>query len=232
MERLGFINHRIKLLLLLAVIVIASCNNGSKHNQALLPLHKGNFWKYRGSYNGKPVSFRITMQDVVKHGGMAFAVVNGFPTDILGGQDWEGTDWGLLVVGSGQYYYKVTGTRIDSIKGSLSYGKSIQSSLVSDADLFMEALYDTGQIFGEAAQLTRADGNYFWKVTEKHAFEPSSIRGLKIHGPFDRFTLKYQTIADDITMDVVPGIGIVRYRYCHHGTPGELDLKLTEAGLK
>ncbi len=232
MKRQGLINHIIKLLLLLGVIVTSSCNTGSKHDQALIPLQKGNFWKYSGSYNGKPVVFRITVDYVVKQGGMLFAVLKGFPSDILAGQDWEASDWGLLVVGDGQYYYKLTGARIDSVKNSLSDTEGIKASLVSDKDLFIEALYDTSQIFGEAAQITRADGNYFWKVTEKHAFEPSSIRGLKIHGPFDRFTLIYQTIADEITMDIVPGIGLVRYRYSHHGTPGELDLRLTEAGLK
>ncbi|MCX6284181.1 MAG: hypothetical protein NTW31_08110 [Bacteroidetes bacterium] len=232
MKRQGLIKYIIKQLLLLAVIAISSCNNGPKHDQALIPLHKGNFWKYRGSCNGKPATFRITVHDVVKQGSMAFAVMNGFPSDVLGGQDWEASDWGLLVAGNGQYYYKVNGARIDSIKESLSDGESIRASLVGDTDLLMEALYDTGQIFGEAAQLTRADGNYYWKVLEKSAYEPSSIRGLNIHGPFDRYTLNYKTIADDITMDVVPGIGIVRYRYNHNGTPGELDLKLIEAGLK
>ena len=96
----------------------------------------------------------------------------------------------------------------------------------------MEALYDTGQIFGETDQLTRDDGNYIWKVTGKRAFEPTSIKGLKILGPFDCYTLIYKTVADETIMDLVPGIGIVRYRYSHHGTPAELDMKLVEAGIQ
>jgi len=39
--------------------------------------------------------------------------------------------------------------------------------MVTDADLFLETLYDTGQTFGEAAQLTRDDGNYYWRVIAK-----------------------------------------------------------------
>ncbi|MCX6287752.1 MAG: hypothetical protein NTY96_11615 [Bacteroidetes bacterium] len=197
----------------------------------MIPLQKGNFWKYRGSYNDKPVTCNIVVNDILKKGNLTFALMKGFPSDILGGEDWETTSWGLLAVGN-EHYYKVSGPRIDSIRTIMLNEKSVQSCLVTDSDLFMEALNDTGQTFGEAAQLTRNDGNYFWRVTQKHAYEPSSIKGLKLMGPFDRFTLNYQTVADDITLDIVPGIGIVRYRYCHHGTPGELDMKLVDVGIQ
>ena len=126
---------------------------------------------------------------------------------------------------------RVTGSRVDSIRNKLLDTTGVQSGLVTDADLFVTALYDTGQVFGEASQLTRNDGNYFWKVTGKKAWEASSIKGLTKTGPFDRFTLDFKTVADETTIDIVPGVGIVRYRYCHHGTPAELDMKLVEAGI-
>ena len=49
-------------------------------------------------------------------------------------------------------------------------------------------------------------------------------------GFFGGASFDFKTNADDVTIEVVPGIGIVRYRYCHHGTPEELDLKLIETG--
>ena len=221
-------------LAVIAVLLVFSfeaCRDRTRSNAVIFALKAGNYWEYSGKFNDKKVTCRIEVKQVVTQGRLTFALMRGFPADVMDGEDWEASVWGLLVVDGG-HYYKVSGPRIDTIANEMLRKDVIHSGLVTDADLFLEALCDTGQIFGEASQLTRDDGNYFWKVTEKHAFEASSIKGLKISGNFDRYTIHYQTVADDVTMDVVPGIGIARYRYCHHGTPGELDLKLTEAMIK
>ena len=213
------------------LISLTACKDHSRHDKAVFSLKRGNYWKYQGSYNGKPVSCGIVVHDIRKAGNLTYALMQGFPADVMDGEDWESSVWGLLASGN-ERYYKVSGSRIDSITRRLSEKESIHSGLVSEAELFMEALYDTGQIFGETDQLTRDDGNYIWKVTGKRAFEPTSIKGLKILGPFDCYTLIYKTVADETIMDLVPGIGIVRYRYSHHGTPAELDMKLVEAGIQ
>jgi len=217
--------------LILVMISLSSCNTGGKNDQLLIPLQRGNLWKYQGNYNGKPVSCCMEVHDILKKGNLTFALMKGFPTDVMEGENWEPSVWGLLAVGN-EHYYKVSGNRIDSIDQKLSDNGNVQSGLVNDSDIFLEALYGTGQTFGEAAQLTRDDGNYFWKVTGKQAFEPSAVRGLKLMGPFDSYSLTYKTVADETIMDVVPGIGIVRYRYSHHGTPAELDMKLAETGIQ
>lgn len=186
---------------------------------------------YEGKYNGKPVILKITESEMLKRGNLTFAFLKGFPVDILTGEDWEPSSWGLLVTGD-QHYYKFNYPKTDSVKKAFLDKRNFLTGLFADSELFVEALHDTGQTFGEAGQLTREDGNYFWRVTDKNSFDASSIRELKSLGPFDRFTITYKTLADVIMIDIVPGIGMVRYRYSHHGTPGELDLKLTEAGLK
>ncbi len=213
------------------LISLTACKDHSIHNKAFFSMKRGNYWKYQGSYNGKPAACGMVIRDIRKAGNLTYALMQGFPTDVMDGEDWESSVWGLLALGN-ERYYKVSGSRIDSITRRLSEKESIHSGLVSEAELFMEALYDTGQIFGETDQLTRDDGNYIWKVTGKRAFEPTSIKGLKILGPFDCYTLIYKTVADETIMDLVPGIGIVRYRYSHHGTPAELDMKLVEAGIQ
>lgn len=215
-------------LLILLLFSFTACKDNTKQPNAIFPLKEGNSWNYQGKYNEWEVKLQIKVLLVKKEGNLAFALMKGFCTDPLEGEEWESSVWALLVVGN-EYYYKVSGSRIDSINKCLLNNESVHSGLVTDADLFMVALSDTGRIFGEAAQLTRNDGNYYWKVSEKHAYEPSSIKSLNIKGTFDRFTLTFKAIDSDVTMDIVPGIGIVRYRYCHHGTPEELDMKLSDA---
>lgn len=194
----------------------------------MFSLQEGNFWNYHGTFNGKTLNVRMQVMKVIKDERLTFALMKGFPSDVMEGDNWEADLWGLLEVDG--YYYRVTGSGIDSIRSKLLDQGNIHSGLVTDADLFMTALYDTGQVFGEAQQLTRTDGKYFWRVTEKNAWEASSIKGFKKAGPFDRFTLNFNTVADETIIDMVPGVGIIRYRYCHHGTPAELDMKLIEAG--
>jgi len=215
----------------LLLVSVTACKNEMSSEKAIFSLKEGNYWNFHGKYNNKTVFLRMEVLRVLTEGRLTFAVIKGFPTDVMEGEDWEPSVWGLLSVGN-MHYYKVTGARTDSIDKWLSNKESIHSELVTDSDLFMESLYHTGQTFGEAGQLTRDDGNYFWSVTEKKACEPSSIRGLKLAGPFDQYTLSYRTIADETMIDVVPGIGIVRYRYLHHGTSEDLDMKLAEAGIK
>jgi len=225
------VNLWLHLITVLLVLSFAACKERATDHKAIFSLKAGNYWTYRGKYNRKAVEEWIEVKQVRQRGNLTFALMKGFPTDVMEGEDWEASVWGLLAVGN-DHYYKVSGTRIDSIGKWILNKESVHSGLVTDSDLFLEALCDTGLTFGEAAQLTRDDGNYFWRIGEKSAYEPSAIKGLKLMGPFDRFTLKYKTLADETMMDVVPGIGIVRYRYSHHGTPAELDVKLVEAGMQ
>ena len=221
----------LNLMAVMLLLSIASCRDNRMNQKPLIPLAKGNYWIYKGNCNTRPVTLNIRVTELDKRGTLTFAMLKGFPTDILNGEDWEPSEWGLLVTGD-QHYYKCISPKTDSVRKSFLDNNNILAGLFSDSELFMEALYDTGQTFGEAAQMTREDGNYCWRVTERHAYDASAIRGLKILGPFDRYTLAFKTLADDMTIDMVPRIGMVRYRYCHHGTTCELDIKLVEAGLK
>ena len=209
---------------------ISSCSDSSTYKKKLFLLTEGNFWNYHGSFNGKTLNVRMQVMKVMKDGEVTFALMKGFPSDVMEGENWEAGLWGLIAVNG--HYYRVTGSRVDSIRNKLLDTTGVHSGLVTDADLFMTALYDTGQVYGEASQLTRADGNYFWKVSERKAWEASSIKGLKVSGTFDRFTLNFRTVPDETIIEMVPGVGIVRYQYCHHGTPAELDMKLVEAEIK
>lgn len=219
------------LLLLIAIATLSSCGRTDRVQRDVFPLATGNRWQYAGKHNGEPVILYMRIVRLLKKENMTYAVISGYPEDVLGGTDWEASSWGLLSAG-GRYFYRIRGPGCDSLLKAFSGKGNVAGDLVSGREMFLVSPLDTGKFFGEAAQLSRNDGNYCWRVTEREAFEGSSIAGLKLSGPLDRFTLVYRSTADEVIMDVVPGIGIVRYRYSHHGTPDELDLRLTAADLK
>lgn len=230
MKRRALVKIVVTLMVLPVCIIMSSCSRSGKHRE-MIPLKQGNCWVYKGNYNARPVTLNIRVTDLKQRGTLTFAMLKGFPTDILSGDDWEPSEWGLVVTAD-QHYFRFISPKTDTVRKLFPDNNNSLAGLFSDSELFMEALIDSGQTYGETAQLTRDDGNYFWRVSDKHAFDASSIRGLKLLGPFDTFTLTYKTVADAITMELVPGIGIVRYRYSHHGSPGDLDIKLIESDLK
>jgi hypothetical protein len=220
----------------IAVAVILGFATGCTHQEdagkrALIPLRKGNYWKYVGIYNGQPVTLTTKVRETITRGKLVYATLRGFPSDILAGQDWEVTNWGLLSV-SGEHYYKVEGHRVDSVRKGILDERNVCQGLVHDDEIFLEAMKDTGQTYGPAFQISRLDGNYYWKVRSKEAFEPSAIAGVTEKGPFDKYTLSFWTVGDDVTIELVPGIGIVRYLFHHHATHDQLDMKLVATGTE
>jgi hypothetical protein len=221
----------LNMIVLILLAELYSCQGRAPYNSPVFPLQNGNYWDFSGKYNQKTINFRIEVRNVVRKKSLTFALMRGFPTDVMTGDDWEASSWGLLIAGS-EHYYRISGPRMDTVMKKMNTDGIALTEMVTDADLFLETLYDTGQTFGEAAQLTRDDGNYYWRVIGKSAFDPSAIKGLQLTGLFDQYTLSYRTQPDETLMDIVPGIGITRYRYIHHGTSEELDLRLTSLNIR
>jgi hypothetical protein len=42
------------------------------------------------------------------------------------------------------------------------------------------------------------------------------------------FRMEYWTLPDDQKIELVPGLGVLSYRYHHHGTLADTDLRLVE----
>jgi len=52
---------------------------------------------------------------------------------------------------------------------------------------------------------------------------PASVRRLRLDLTDSLYTLVYRTNPDHTILGFVPGVGIVRYAYSHHGTTAEAD---------
>jgi len=68
------------------------------------------------------------------------------------------------------------------------------------------------------------NGAYRWFVSENLAGVPLVAKHLPADSPGFRLTLR--TLPDDTVIDFIPGVGMTRYQYRHHGTVAEADLHL------
>ncbi|MEI6172920.1 MAG: hypothetical protein WCR01_04160 [Bacteroidota bacterium] len=191
------------------------------------PLQEGTTWIYQGQCNNQLVKVEMEIKKVTRQGSLLFAEIQGYPSDPMDGSGWKTSTWGLLVVGN-ERYYRLEGKRLDSVRTRLADPGDNLAGLVEEQELMLQLPLQLGNSFGETFQLTRSDSNYYWQVTGKSIFDPSSIGIREMNKPIDQFTLRFSTLPDETLIDFVPGLGIGRYRYSHHGTPAETDMKLSE----
>ena len=71
----------------------------------------------------------------------------------------------------------------------------------------------------------REDTWYCWCVERAQA-TGLSIGGFASRGPLKTYRLAYRTCPDHQLLDIVPGLGIVRFVYNHHGTVASSDVRL------
>jgi hypothetical protein len=78
-----------------------------------------------------------------------------------------------------------------------------------------------------AESAKREDEMYCWVVESESRKNLETVLGLS-SGSAPVFTITYRTNPDDTQIELSPGIGIIAYRYHHHGTTAETDVKLIE----
>ena len=85
-----------------------------------------------------------------------------------------------------------------------------------------------GQRWGEVAAIPRLDGMYCWQVESQQAERLFGIAGVTWWRQQTVFEIIYRTNPDHVIARFVPGIGLLATDYVHHGTPGEVHLKLVK----
>jgi hypothetical protein len=70
------------------------------------------------------------------------------------------------------------------------------------------------------------DNYYCWYVADELT-DPVALLGGRTATTYE---VTYQTNPDHSIMEIVPGLGITRYVYSHHGTPAETDVRLVSFG--
>jgi len=200
------------------------------------PLSQGTYWVYKGTVRWqdaeeeKPasaqVTWKMTVERVIRKKGVAAAVVTGFPADL----DWTGgttepKPWLILEDDRHRVYYENLGPNFDLSK--LNGDEHVFDKFMVDDNFFFQWPLQQGAKFCDEEAKKREDEMYCWVVTEVTSKKLKSVTGAPANDQAV-FQLQYGTNPDDTTMGLVPGVGVVTYEYHHHGTTADTELQLVE----
>jgi hypothetical protein len=110
-------------------------------------------------------------------------------------------------------------TLIEAVRDTSGAAHRVQ--LVIDSSLVV------GRVFGQDRDTDkRGDGLYAWSVESRTAVSDHP-RWLALATTPVRWRLAYRTAPDHQLLEFVPGVGVSRYVYAHHGTVANSDVRLS-----
>lgn len=200
------------------------------------PMSVGTTWTYRGivkwthdinKVSERSVTWKMSIRRLIRHGEYTGAVISGFPTDL----DWSDgsvnpTD-SLLIQFGQQKFYLIPDERFAKSIASLENPNDSLIGLFDEHDLFLELPLARGRKFCEPEGMARRDSGYCWVVDSSKSINLDKVIGAP-RGPQTSYRVRYITNPDDIDFDFVPGLGLIRYEYHHHGTVADTELRLSE----
>jgi hypothetical protein len=157
----------------------------------------------------------------VRNDSVVVAVVRDWPTALAWWEPGRNPDISLIVCRAGRVYHIGSPVGpVDAYRDSLLLGtaKPHRKNLVLDLPL------KVGALIGRDPN-SRGDVLYAWIVESATSVEPR-LRALVTTAADSSYTLAYRALSDRQVVDFVPGLGVARYRYAHHGVVSVVDAGL------
>lgn len=231
--------HRsLRLSVLLLLFFVLRLGGQTKPPETIepFPMSVGTSWAYRGIVRwslstGKvsetKVEWKTDILRIIRHGEYTGAVIRGFPGDL----DWSDgrpnpTD-SLLVRFGQEKFYLISEERFGSSLQMLENPIESLEGLLNDGDIFLQLPLAQGKKYCNAENMARSDGRYCWIVESSKSIDLAELTRGTLKGRGTSFRIRYVTNPDDLTYEFVPGVGITRYEYHHHGTVADTELQLS-----
>jgi hypothetical protein len=202
----------------------------------VFPLSEGTSWVYQGIVrwfdfsSGKTAKTRVTwttqVKRVTRRQHLTAAVINGFPWDL----DWsdghrQPTDALLLASEDGGYYERPLENVKDGVKRLADSSDTLQD-LIDPDDVFLQLPLAKGKKFcGDTEQIAREDDEYCWVVNSVDRISLLRVKGLEPK-QYQVYEISFRTNTDDTELQFLPGVGLIRYQYHHHGSIADTELNL------
>jgi len=210
-----------------------------REGSAPFPLHAGNYWVYQGStrwtvpnsskVEERSLTWKMEVIRTLRRGTVEGALIKGHPSDLAWYEEGKEPGEYIILRKEGVKYYLLDGERKDEAVAWLD-GKVAGSGLPLDEwDLFLQLPLAKGKSFG--GEKGHDGGEYSWLVADHGRADLAGVKGLDPKQSWSAYTLTMMTGPDDLLTEFVPDIGITRFRYRHHGTISETDLRLVECKL-
>mgnify|MGYP000433420163 CR=1 FL=1 len=200
------------------------------------PLDRGATWIYEGSvtwYNAETdqavtqdVTWQVEVIEVVRRAHVTGYLLRGALDDLA---DYEAgaapAEHVIIQVGADKFY----ASNQDALaRLRANVADDVLADLIQPELQVLELPLRPDQVFGDPQQITRTDRMYAWWVTDVKATDVTGIKGIPSGLSADQYTLSLRTLGDSTTLEFVPGLGIVQYRYEHYGTPAAVSVRLVE----
>lgn len=238
----------IVVLLILASILFSSCSNTERSSTVTFtqptaypdvaianyfPLVPGAYWIYEGNVRWtlanssdvaeKKITWKMEVVRVFERNDILGFEMRGAPWDLAWYEEGkEPSEYGIVQVGSSRFYR----TTVETLRRMIDEDDLLRD-LVDDRNLFLDIPLVAGKKYCDAFSIARPDSMYCWRVGERAQIEPS-IKGINLSGTLTEYTISQYTLPDHSVFGFVPGVGITQYKYVHHGTISEVDVRLVE----
>lgn len=188
----------------------------------LYPLAEGSKWTYAahvtyqvdGAKKEKDLTWTVEVKKRLAAAPLEVWQVEGHPRELSFYE--EGRKPALYcVVRQGEEQHVLDATPLEQV-----------AAAISPDTLEFKPPYTPGAMYGDPEQIKNTPGRNCWVVEDAKA-DAKDVKGAPAAtGP--AFAVRMTTNPDHTIVTVVPGIGVVRHEYVHHGTPGDATLKLIE----
>jgi hypothetical protein len=220
------------MLLPIPIFSQASSAVGSTGSFSVLPLAVGARWIYSGKVEWTvPNSAKVEraeirwvteVVEIVEGQGRRAAVIRGFPDELAWYEPQQSPGFCVLLgMHDRMYRLRAKGERQARALAQRLVGNP--DDIPDSAEQLMQLPLAVGRKWGQDP--ARQDTWYCWCVERKQS-KKLSIKGMEAKGPQTIYRLAYRTCPDHQFLDLAPGLGIVRYVYCHHGTVASADVRL------
>ena len=207
--------------------VIAEDYGAAPPSASPVPLEQGRQWHYAGqvvwteantgTVRTQQVQWVTEVVESCSGAVAQAAVVRGLPDELAWYEPERRPGCSVLLSAENRVYRM----RATNEQEALTLARRLAdepAALPDGSELFLDLPLAVGRQWG--AETTRADGWYGWQVEEPARTNAAGAA---------QFNLAYRTMPDHQVVELVPGVGITRYRYAHHGTPAAADVRLVPA---
>ena len=225
-------------LLAIAVAAAVLCAAGQADSSPdPFPLTEGTYWVYQGlvrydktgSRNSAQahVNWRMEIVRVLGRDDAKAAIVKGFPTDLNWSTGSTTPSESMLVRTNDGRFYLIDAYRAAAAEQKFRDTQVALRDFLEDDDLWFQLPLAQGKKFCDEESAKRKDSMYCWVVDAPTQVSLNNIKGSTAKSA-TVFRLSYRTLPDDEETELMPGVGIIRYGYHHHGTIADTELKLVE----
>ena len=202
---------------------------------AFWPLERGTSWTYAGSLlsgsNGVVTTNAVRLTCVVQETqtlrGHRMARLSCFPPAL---SPWEAVPtnapYVLLRTPAGAWH-AIEATQARPVLARLADPKDALDDLLTFETQVLAEPLKAGLRWGDPTGMQRLDGLCCWVTGTPRAASLADVAGLSKDWQLELFPLTFRTNPDQLDVQFAPNIGILATDYVHHGTPGEVHLRLT-----